>query len=77
ILAGADMINDQWGAKKEPKIDEVAAKYDVPICLMHNREHAQYDNFLEDVKKDLLESIAIANAASVPAAHIILDPGFG
>ncbi|MDA5786422.1 dihydropteroate synthase [Listeria monocytogenes] len=77
ILAGADMINDQWGAKKEPKIAEVAAKYDVPICLMHNRENAQYDNFLEDVKKDLLESIAIAKAASVPDEHIILDPGFG
>ncbi|WP_111273923.1 dihydropteroate synthase, partial [Klebsiella pneumoniae] len=27
ILAGANMINDQWGAKKEPKIAEVAAKY--------------------------------------------------
>ncbi|EAC5820571.1 dihydropteroate synthase, partial [Listeria monocytogenes] len=34
ILAGANMINDQWGAKKEPKIAEVAAKYNVPICLM-------------------------------------------
>ncbi|NYY73291.1 dihydropteroate synthase, partial [Salmonella enterica subsp. enterica serovar Typhimurium] len=33
ILAGANMINDQWGAKKEPKIAEVAAKYNVPICL--------------------------------------------
>ncbi|MCB2669395.1 dihydropteroate synthase, partial [Listeria monocytogenes] len=26
ILAVANMINDQWGAKKEPKIAEVAAK---------------------------------------------------
>ncbi len=77
ILAGANMINDQWGAKKEPKIAEVAAKYNVPICLMHNRENTQYDNFLEDVKKDLLESVAIAKAASVPDEHIILDPGFG
>ncbi|MCB2511747.1 dihydropteroate synthase, partial [Listeria monocytogenes] len=56
---------------------EVAAKYNVPICLMHNRETTQYDNFLEDVKKDLLESGAIAKAASVPDEHIILDPGFG
>ncbi len=63
--------------KKNRKIAEVAAKYNVPICLMHNRENTQYDNFLEDVKKDLLESVAIAKAASVPDEHIILDPGFG
>ncbi|HBM3482328.1 TPA: dihydropteroate synthase [Listeria innocua] len=77
VLAGADMINDQWGAKKEPKIAEVAAKYGIPICLMHNRENTQYQDFLEDVKKDLLESVAIAKAAAVPDEHIILDPGFG
>ncbi|MBK1962859.1 Dihydropteroate synthase [Listeria ivanovii subsp. londoniensis] len=77
VLAGADMINDQWGAKKEPEIAQIAAKYNIPICLMHNRENAQYENFLEDVKTDLLESVAIAKAASVPDEHIILDPGFG
>lgn len=77
ILAGADIINDQWGAKKEPQIAQIAAKYNVPICLMHNRENANYDDFLEDVKQDLLESVAIAKDAQVPDEHIILDPGFG
>src|SRR5690625_507371 len=31
IEAGADIINDIWGAKKDPNIAEIAAKYNVPI----------------------------------------------
>ena len=42
MKAGAHIINDVWGAKREPKIAEVAAKYDAPIILMHNREVAEY-----------------------------------
>lgn len=77
ILAGADFLNDQWGAKKDPNMAAVAAKYDVPICLMHNRTNRDYQDFMEDVKNDLLESVAICLEAGVKKEHIILDPGFG
>lgn len=78
VQAGAKIINDVWGARKEPEIAVVAAKYNVPIILMHNREVAQYDNRLQDdMQADLEESIAIAEAAGVPKAHIWLDPGIG
>ena len=43
IKAGAHIINDVWGAKREPEIADVAAKYNVPIILMHNREKAEYE----------------------------------
>ena len=36
VKAGADIINDVWGAKYDKKIADVAAKYKVPIILMHN-----------------------------------------
>ena len=39
IEAGAHMINDIWGAKKDPLIATVAAELNVPIILMHNREN--------------------------------------
>ena len=55
----------------------VAAKYDVPCILMHNREDKPYENLMEDVKNDLIESIKIAMDAGVKKENIILDPGIG
>ncbi len=77
VLAGADLLNDQWGAKKDSKMAAIAAKYDIPICLMHNRMDRDYENFMEEVKADLEESVAICRRAGVKDEHIILDPGFG
>ncbi|MGN0170716.1 MAG: dihydropteroate synthase [Lachnospiraceae bacterium] len=77
IKAGADIINDVWGFKKDPEIAKVAAKYDVACVLMHNREVAEYNDFMEDVLKDLQESIDIALAAGVKKERIIVDPGVG
>lgn len=78
IKAGAHMINDIWGAKRDTRIAQVAADYHVPIILMHNREEAIYEKGLvADMKTDLQESIQIAIDAGVPKAHIWLDPGIG
>lgn len=77
IEAGASIINDVWGAKREPAIAQVAAVKNVPIVLMHNRENRQYTSFIEDALNDLQESIAIAKEAGVSRDQIILDPGIG
>lgn len=77
VEAGASIINDVWGAKREPKIAEVAAELNVPIILMHNRTNMDYDDLIDDMKEDLRESIQIAQKAGVPDEHIILDPGVG
>ena len=77
--AGADIINDIWGAKKDPEIADVAAEYDVPIILMHNREeeNPKYNSIIDDMKQDLEESIEIALKAGVKKENIIIDPGLG
>ncbi|HZW68848.1 MAG TPA: dihydropteroate synthase [Pseudogracilibacillus sp.] len=77
IKAGASIINDIWGAKHDPNIAHVAAKYDVPIILMHNRMNKQYDSLIDDMIVDLEASIKIAKDAGVPDGNIILDPGIG
>jgi len=77
VQAGADLINDVWGFKKDPYIAEVAAKYNVPCCLMHNRDNKDYNNLVPDILKDLEESIEIALKAGVKSENIILDPGIG
>ena len=76
IEAGVHMINDIWGAKADPEIARIAAVYNVPIILMHNR-NKPYINYWEDFMADLEESIAIAKQAGVPDEHIIVDPGIG
>ncbi|MFZ3579253.1 dihydropteroate synthase [Virgibacillus sp. DJP39] len=77
IQAGATIINDVWGAKKDPEIAKVAAEYDVPIILMHNRTNKNYQSLIDDLKDDLLESVDIALRAGVKKTNIILDPGVG
>ncbi|MCJ7691327.1 MAG: dihydropteroate synthase [Clostridiaceae bacterium] len=75
--AGAAMINDVWGFKKDPYMASVAAKYNVPCCLMHNRNNKNYNDLIQDILKDLEESIEIALKAGVKRENIILDPGIG
>ncbi|SHI89644.1 Dihydropteroate synthase [Clostridium cavendishii DSM 21758] len=77
ILVGANLINDVWGFKKDTYMAKVAAKYGVQCCLMHNRDNTDYDDIIEDMKKDLEESIKIALDAGVKKENIILDPGIG
>ena len=93
LQAGAHIINDVWGLKVDPALAEVAARHGAPVILMHNRSswaHAEikdrlgghyvgipYENLLEDVRGELLESVAIARQAGVPEEQIILDPGIG
>lgn len=77
VKAGADIINDIWGAKYDKNIAKVAAKYNVPIILMHNRQPKPYENLMKDVVDDLQESIDIAIEAGVKKENIILDPGIG
>ncbi len=93
LQAGAHMINDVWGFRADPQIAAVAARYGAPAILMHNRSSwanaevkerlggryigMKYENLVEDVCRELLESVALAQAAGIPEARIILDPGIG
>ena len=93
LNAGARIVNDVWGLRADPDIAAVAAKHNAPVILMHNRsnpasvqvkEHlgnayigSEYADLIEDVKRELLASVAIARRAGIPDERIILDPGIG
>jgi dihydropteroate synthase len=93
LQAGAHIVNDVWGFKVDPDIATVAARFDAPVILMHNRSswaHADikerlggryigipYEDLIEDIKRELLESVSIAQEAGILDEHIILDPGIG
>lgn len=75
--AGADMLNDIWGFLYDEKMAELAATYDVPVCLMHNRNNTEYGDFVRDVVEDLKKCLAVAEKHGVKKENIILDPGVG
>ncbi|GAK04897.1 LOW QUALITY PROTEIN: dihydropteroate synthase [Geomicrobium sp. JCM 19037] len=77
LKQGQAIINDIWGAKYDPEMAKVAAKTDVPIILTHNRESLEYTNFMDDVIRDLQESVQICVQAGVQTDRIIIDPGIG
>lgn len=77
VKAGASIINDVWGFKKDKYIAEVAAKYNTVNILMHNKDNMDYKSLMDDLLKDLEESINIALSAGVKRENIILDPGIG
>ena len=75
--AGADLINDIWGLKYDEKMAEVIRETGTACCLMHNRDNTDYQNFMEDMKADLRETIRLAKEAQISDDKIILDPGVG
>ncbi len=93
LQAGAHIVNDVWSLRADPNLREVVAKAHCPVILMHNRSNpasvevrtqlgsayvgAEYTVLMEDVKRELLESVTLAHKAGIPDEHIILDPGVG
>ncbi|SFS86217.1 dihydropteroate synthase [Marininema halotolerans] len=77
VKAGAHIINDVWGMKKDPVMASVVAKFNVPVILMHNRVKTGYRQLMNEVCQELLESVALARNAGVADENIILDPGIG
>lgn len=84
IEAGAEMINDISGLHFDPKMADVAAKYDVPVVVMHIKGTPEvmqldvhYDCLLTEIMEYLEESTEIAERAGLDAGQIIIDPGIG
>ena len=77
LEAGADLVNDIWGLKYDRELAGLIARSGAACCLMHNRREAVYGNFMEELKSDLQETLAIAKAGGIPEHNIILDPGIG
>lgn len=93
LSAGAHWVNDVWGLRADARMAAVVAAAGAPVVLMHNRsknekiqldqvlggiyQGAEYSDLLQDVKKELMQNVALAHAAGVEDRQIILDPGIG
>lgn len=78
VKAGASMINDIWGLKRDPGIARIAAEAGVPIILMANQRDAPPRvGIMAKVISDLETGINLALKAGVAGENIIIDPGIG
>ncbi len=93
LNAGAQIVNDVWALRADPELRNVVAKAKCPVVLMHNRSNpasvevraqlgnayigAEYQDVIEDVKRELMDSVKIARQAGIADERIILDPGLG
>jgi dihydropteroate synthase len=83
VAAGAGMINDVYALRRAGAL-EAAASSGAALCLMHMQgeprtmqAEPRYDDVAAEVEAFLLERAAACEALGVPAARIVLDPGFG
>ena len=89
LEAGAAILNDQWGLKKDQRLAELAAEWNVPLILMSNqrdkggydtkvkRDTAHYEDLMTEVTSSLRQSLELALKLGVARENIILDPGIG
>ncbi|HPP63915.1 MAG TPA: dihydropteroate synthase [Anaerolineales bacterium] len=93
LTAGARIVNDVWALRADPSLGEVVSSFQCPVILMHNRSNpasvevktrlgnayvgAEYENLIEEVKRELMDSVDIARRAGIPDERVILDPGIG
>ena len=76
---GVHILNDIWGlqyAEEPGRMAEVAARYQLPVVVMHNQNSKEYHKDIMEAMEDFFrESIAIASEAGLKRENIILDPG--
>lgn len=83
VEAGAGMINDVYGLRRDGAL-ETAAALGVPVVLMHMKgeprsmqDAPDYDDVVGEVHRFLAERIFAAEMAGILKKHIVVDPGFG
>lgn len=84
VEAGASMINDISALRSDGELAGVAAKYGLPVILMHMKgtpknmqASPQYDDLLGEIKCFLKDAIKRAVKGGVDRTKIIIDPGIG
>ncbi len=84
IKAGAKIINDISGLRFDPDMARIAAKYDVPVVIMHIKgkpkdmqKNPYYVALIPEIIEYLRESIIIAKNSGLDESKIIIDPGIG
>jgi dihydropteroate synthase len=75
---GASVINDVWGLQRDPAMADTVAETGAAAVLMHNRDGVDPGlDIVADMRRFFDRSLSLADAAGIPRAHLIVDPGIG
>jgi len=77
VAAGAAMVNDVWGLRRDPQVAATIARAGVAVVLMHNNPGGGYRDLIGEIAAGLRESAELGRAAGIPEDRIIVDPGIG
>ncbi|MEN8614917.1 dihydropteroate synthase [Dehalogenimonas sp. THU2] len=77
VQAGASLLNDVWGLKRDPRLAVIAARHRLPIVISSSQRDAPVEDIVPAVIDSLKWAIEQAGAAGVAPENIIVDPGFG
>lgn len=81
VSAGAVIINDIWGLRKDALIADVAAEFESGLVLMFNANDSSLVEKSGDIVGDAMDylsrSIEIALERGVHRNRIMIDPGIG
>ena len=82
--AGAAIVNDVSALAFDPAAAALVAARQCPVVLMHMRgqpadmyAEARYGDVVREVRQELAERIAAAEAVGVACENIAIDPGIG
>ena len=84
IEAGGCIINDISALRTDPEMAKTAARYQVPLVLMHMQgtpktmqAQPHYEDLIGEIQTFLKDAMECAVTAGVDKSRIILDPGIG
>ena len=84
IAAGAVIVNDVSGLRRDPLLAQAVADTRAALIVMHSRgssktmyAEADYGDVVAEVTGELRESLRRAEEAGVPLERTIVDPGVG
>ena len=84
LEAGIHIINDISAMRFDPRMPDVAKKFDVPVIMMHIKGtpkdmqvNPEYDDLIGEIKSYFEERINYAEGNGIGNENIIIDPGIG
>ncbi|MBI3756610.1 MAG: dihydropteroate synthase [Deltaproteobacteria bacterium] len=77
LAAGARIINDVSGLKRDPDMAHLIATSGAGVILMASEVTPASGEPIQRIQATLQESLRLAAQAQIPADRIVLDPGVG
>jgi len=84
LKVGAHIINDISGLRFDDRMKQIAARFKVPVIIMHIKgepknmqQNPHYDNLVGEIYNYFAESIQIATDSGIDRNKIVIDPGIG